>query len=550
LFDLPISSRLTLGFILAALLATLVTGAIGFQRAQSLGKQSTFYKDLLTANTNLNTGANYLQLMNSEMHVALTDASAAHPSQETLSTDKKALVGLAARYDQMLTHYIGHNLVNHNSDQVALLNEAGEGTLAQQQVTLAGSAQRAWQVYKSAQSDLLKDVTTINPGSLADAQHLEQSQGEPTNADAISSLHDLIQLNNSVANSVGEAATVEEQNQFVFTIISSIITFIGIVIIGSLISNTLVRRLKELRRVTQLVEQGRLEKRVTVVGRDEIADVSASVNGMLDAIVGLIGETRNQRDALTNAAEHLFSDMRVVSAGDLRINASVSNDPIGMLANAFNFTVGRFRRFVLRTQGDAEQIDLLARREITRAESHLQAVNKILQGQKAAQNVQADNLSKRTTSPLKGGASTTNSKEPLQELARLNIDFATETSEWARKMIAIVNGLRQGTISFQLETAHSSGNLDTPGLTVNAESEANPWPSVSQLLNPPQLNQWENTLPPLPASMDYDMYRYTPPPPTTGSNTPPSLPPPPQQTPFASWRKKSHLTSFDDTRQN
>lgn len=110
-----------------------------------------------------------------------------------------------------------------------------------------------------------------------------------------------------------------------------------------------MQRLRQLRHVTRAVEQGQLDRRVQVTGHDEIAGVSASVNDMLDTIVGLLEETERQREALTNAAAHLFSDMRIVSAGDLRVHAPVSDDPIGLLANAFNFTVGRFNRFVLHT---------------------------------------------------------------------------------------------------------------------------------------------------------------------------------------------------------
>jgi hypothetical protein len=111
-----------------------------------------------------------------------------------------------------------------------------------------------------------------------------------------------------------------------------------------------------------------------VIGRDEVADVSASVNGMLDTIVGLLEVTRRQRDALTNAAERLFTDVRVAGTGDLRINAAVGGDPIGMLANAFNFTIGRFRRFVLRTQTSVEQLDVLARQQLEHAEAFLSAL--------------------------------------------------------------------------------------------------------------------------------------------------------------------------------
>ena len=74
------------------------------------------------------------------------------------------------------------------------------------------------------------------------------------------------------------------------------------------------------------------------------------------------------------AAERLFTDVRVAGTGDLRINAAVGGDPIGMLANAFNFTIGRFRRFVLRTQTSVEQLDVLARQQLEHAEAFLGAL--------------------------------------------------------------------------------------------------------------------------------------------------------------------------------
>jgi methyl-accepting chemotaxis protein len=108
---------------------------------------------------------------------------------------------------------------------------------------------------------------------------------------------------------------------------------------------------------------------------------------MLDAIVSLVDETRSQRDALMNAADHLFSDMRVVSAGDLRVNAPVSNDPIGMLANAFNFTIGRFRRFVLRAKTLSEQLSVVAHREAERAEAFSLAIQSIQASSNAQPNL-------------------------------------------------------------------------------------------------------------------------------------------------------------------
>jgi methyl-accepting chemotaxis protein len=95
---------------------------------------------------------------------------------------------------------------------------------------------------------------------------------------------------------------------------------------------------------------------------------------MLDTIVGLLEVTRRQRDALTNAAERLFTDVRIAGTGDLRVNAAVGGDPIGMLANAFNFTIGRFRRFVLRTQASVEQLEVLIRHQLEHADSFMGAI--------------------------------------------------------------------------------------------------------------------------------------------------------------------------------
>ncbi|MBX5456112.1 MAG: HAMP domain-containing protein, partial [Thermogemmatispora sp.] len=372
LLNLSIGKRLTLGFLLAALIAALAAGLIGVLRSQSLSRQSSFYQKLLSINTSLTTGANYLQLMNTEVHNLLSAASAPAPSQETIAQDRQAIAGLATRYDNILATYVAQDLLNNHPDEMALLAEAGQSGQQGQQQTLLASALRTWHLYRAAQDQVLQDIAQ---GNLSDAQNLLRFQAEPTNADALSALRALIQLNQRLAASVQQAAAVEEQDQLITSIIGAIVASLAIVLVGWFISGTLVRRLRHLQQVTRAIESGQLEARVTVIGRDEIAEVSAAFNAMLDALLNLLEETRRQRDALTNAAEHLFSDMRVVSAGDLRINAPVSDDPIGLLANAFNFTVGRFRRFVLRVQVAIQQLEVITRQQQEHAEALSQSLH-------------------------------------------------------------------------------------------------------------------------------------------------------------------------------
>jgi HAMP domain-containing protein len=149
-------------------------------------------------------------------------------------------------------------------------------------------------------------------------------------------------------------------------------------VIGWLIYGTLVGRLRRLRSVSLAVQRGQTDTRVAVDGRDEITDVSTSVNAMLDVIVGLLNETRVQRDVLINAAERLFADLRLANGGEFDVKTAVSNDPIWMLGHAFNFTIGRFRRFVLRNQTTIEQLDVVSQQGMDKANAFLTNARKLL----------------------------------------------------------------------------------------------------------------------------------------------------------------------------
>jgi len=232
LLDLPIAGRLALGFILAAMIAAVASGVIGFQRSQSLTRQSDFYQTLLQTNTSLTTGANFLQLMNTQIHTTINDASATVPSKETLAQDQVALQGLLTRYDATLTNYTSRQLLEQHPDQVIVLGEAGHTNQITQQRTLAGSTVRAWTIYRNAQTRILQDALV---GNIAEAQYLERAQGEPTNADAQSALRALIQFDGRLATSIRDAADVEQQNQLITTIIAVLLAFLCIGAVGWLI---------------------------------------------------------------------------------------------------------------------------------------------------------------------------------------------------------------------------------------------------------------------------------------------------------------------------
>ena len=363
------------GFLAAAIIAAAISSITGIERASTLQNQADFYRDLVNSNTQLTGGDGFLQLMNTSLNEVLATAAQSGVASASQSQTIPNIQKLASSYDSILTNYAQHGLISENPNEQALIDEAGSQDLITRQNTLASSALQTWHTYRDAQNSIISDIEN---GNLPAAQQFNINLATPTHNDALSALNALIQSEGDLANSILTIESQDEQSQLITTLVSALIAFIAVGIVGWFISGTIVPRLRNLRDVVQSVEDGRFDSRVFTQGKDEIAQVAASVNTMLNTIVGLLEEARHQRDALTAAADSLFSDMRVVGAGDLRVNAPVTNDPVGMLANAFNLTVGRFRRLVLRTRTSMQQIDVVFRQEIKHAESSVAVAKRIL----------------------------------------------------------------------------------------------------------------------------------------------------------------------------
>lgn len=375
LIRMPIAPRLVLGFLLPALIAALVAGIIGAQSAQLLNQESAFYQNLFQSYANLTTGNDFLQLMDFKTHATITDALAPNTARDQLTGDQQAVQGLVNRYDLLLKAYVQKDLLAQHPDQAALFEQAGHPGQASQQSILASSALRTWNVYRDAQNAVLQE---IQQGHVQAAQTLERTQGEPTYFDALSALRQLIQFDGRLTSFVQDATALQERTQLITTLAAVLLVLLAIGVIGSLIYGTLVRRLRQLQQVTQAVQRGQFTSRAMVDGQDEITDVATSVNAMLDSIVSLLDETRLQRDALMQAAKRLFSEIRLANGDAFDVSTAVTADPIVMLGNAFQFTVGRFRRFILRTKRTIEPLEDISQRESELAATFLAAIRNAL----------------------------------------------------------------------------------------------------------------------------------------------------------------------------
>jgi signal transduction histidine kinase len=284
-FNLPIGQRLTLGFLLAALIAGLLVGGTALTRIQSLHRQSDFYQQLLQAKTTLASGNSLLELMNTQMHGIL--ALANNPiSRETLRDDENQLRNLINRYDSLLRNYVTHDLLRDHPEHVSLLSKAHPDTLVTTQVVFASSALRTWTFFRDVQLQILAHIPPADNDSqdIANSINLERLQGEPMFSDAQSAMVALIRFNERISQSVREAVSAEEASQVQTALAGIVFAIVSIALIGLFISDTVVYRLKQLCQIAKAVEQGEVKDRVHVIGNDEIADISASVNAMLEII--------------------------------------------------------------------------------------------------------------------------------------------------------------------------------------------------------------------------------------------------------------------------
>lgn len=281
LLNLSVGQRLICSFLIAAFIAALLIGNTGLQQIQATEKLSNLYRTLAQANQELENGSHILTLMNIEFHQTIEDARSGL-SVETFIEDQKDIGILITNYDSILKHYHTQDILYQHNDLAAVLSEANHAPQIQQQIIMIDSVNRTWLLYKGTQNTILN---LLNNNKIDEAVRLERLQGEPTHADALGALHSLINFHEQLTISINDTTHIQERDQVFMTAISALLACICILLAGFLVTQTFVWRLKQLRSIKQSLQEHRLDTRLPVIGRDEIADVTVSVNTMLETML-------------------------------------------------------------------------------------------------------------------------------------------------------------------------------------------------------------------------------------------------------------------------
>ncbi len=298
-----------------------------------------------------------------------------------------------------------------------------------QQDTLNRIIKQQWPAYRQLQDEELNLLqnTTVYSSDFYTRSHTILSEANSKFLDLKNGWQHIV----NIAEQTGTIATTVNQSQtqpiVVFTILALVCTIVVVVTIGYIVNITITRPLRQLALLTRRIAKGDTNARAQLIGRDEIYMVADSMNKMLDNIVRLIQETQSQRDLLQAQVEKLVSEVSGVGEGDLRIQAEVTADALGVLADSFNYMVEELSSLIINVKMVTHEVE----------NSTLQTFDRMTQLVK-----NADNQIHQIGQSVIEIERMANSSRQVAERAKVLSDVANE----ARQMAQTGRGVVQQTI--------------------------------------------------------------------------------------------------------
>lgn len=381
--NIPIFRRLFIAFASAALISGIVIVLLGNFNISALTTQGQAVRTSFDAQNAAAQEDTNLQRMNAVLEAFHNEIFG---SLSGVITDKSFFSSGAlldgevrareAEFDQALKTYQGNYEIATSPNMagirsILLSNDPNDGTqiINSQQAALENVINHLWPTYKNDQEIVLGDLEHLQSelqNGFAPTAALTNQLYEQDYENLYHVRLDFTNLNNNwsdvvnAAVSMGKAVTTvgsaQTQPILIATAIAFILTLMVLITTGWLVNITITQPLLRLTSLARRIAKGDTRARAKIQGHDEIGRVADAMNNMLDNIVFLIQDANNQRDALQGQVEKLVGEVSGVGEGDLRIQAEVTTDALGVLADSFNYMVEELGSLVVRMKMAAHEI--------------------------------------------------------------------------------------------------------------------------------------------------------------------------------------------------
>src|SRR5437764_7290344 len=380
--NIPIFRRLFIAFAIAALIPGIVIVLLGNYYVSSLTTRGQAVRISFDAQSAASQEETNLQRMNAVLQAfhnqifgslgsviqdASFYASGAQDGQEVRHNE--------AEFDQAIGNYQSNYEIQTSPNMstihdILLSSDPANSSIISSQKSALDKVNVLWGKYKTYQDAELRDLEGLQ-GKLLSGATLTRSeintaynQDYETVAlarDTFTNLKNSWQQVVDDAVSMGKAITTVGSSQtqpiLIATLVAFILTILVVIATGWVMNLTITQPLRHLDVLTKRIAKGNTNARARISSRDEIAKVATAMNNMLDNIVHLIQEAQAQRDSLQAQVEKLVSEVSGVGEGDLRVQAEVTADALGVLADSFNYMVEELGSLVVRVKMVAHEVE-------------------------------------------------------------------------------------------------------------------------------------------------------------------------------------------------
>jgi methyl-accepting chemotaxis protein len=158
---------------------------------------------------------------------------------------------------------------------------------------------------------------------------------------------------------------------WIATFTCAILSMLVVMALGYRIQRQIHERCLALVEVCKSGAEGERSARAEVIGDDAFAMLAASINSLMESPSGG-GESREAAN-LQAQIEKLLQEVSAVGDGDLRVQAEVTPDTLGVLADSFNYMIEELGKVVGRVQSTTMQVTTATRRILDRSAELAQA---------------------------------------------------------------------------------------------------------------------------------------------------------------------------------